>query len=798
MHDEPTNDQRMLAWLDAALDQSSDTREAWVRDQLASDRVMCERILTSLAASGSIHLRTGGGPEIFVDAELPTSIGAYRITARIGQGGMGAVYRGERMTGDFDHVAAIKLIRPGALSDALVERFQRERQTLAALSHPNIARLFDGGATPSGDPYIVMELVDGVPLGTWIARGDADAAARTAVFLAICDAVGFAHQNLIVHRDITLTNILVTQAGVPKLIDFGIARPPAAAAPADRSTAAPNAEALSLTPGFAAPERVAGESATTLSDIYSLGVVLDRLFPEPRAADVAAIIAKARAVAPEDRYPSADALAEDVKAWRDGFPVAARGDAKSYIARRFIARNRFAVAASVVVFALLVGALVTTLIANHRANLARADAERRFAQTRAIAKTMIFDAYDQVSRVPGSTRARETLAQAGLRYLDTLAADRDAPFTLRVETGQGYARLADVIGSGQTSQLGRLADGKKLLDRAERILTRAHAERPDDAVTRRALAALLADRAQVALYDDNDVARARTAATTARRLIAPDARADADSAALYIRALAAEADANIWDRKWAEAKPVHQAAEAFVTGLPPALRDAPAVRAARAGNLRLMGETLHKLDEKEPARLTLDRATEIYEAVLAQDPTDPRLLRQVVVANRYRAVVHRSNYRDAPAAASIARAADLTERLRRADPNDEASARMWLVVAELQAQILMDGQRVPETFALHDRILAEYRRLLPLSGDAAGIRRNFSSALRVIGADRYRGANYPGACTAWRESLALITWLSAHRDLTSSDKTRKDHVDGYIAKACDNGGPRKGLGDEFA
>ncbi|WP_188946476.1 serine/threonine-protein kinase, partial [Polymorphobacter multimanifer] len=315
-------DARALPLLDAALALPPDARDAFITDASGDDPALAARLRRLLAASDDSRLRTGSAAATVADAPMPDRIGRYRITRLIGVGGMGAVYRGERDTGDFDHVVAIKLIRPGALSDVFIERFARERQTLARLSHPHIARLFDGGETPAGEPYIVMEFVDGIRLDEWLDSGPTTGA-RTTLFLDVCSAVGFAHQNLIIHRDLTPANILVDRNDNARLIDFGIARPPLASPP-DR---VPGVVARSLTPGFAAPERIAGDPATTLSDVYSLGVLLALMLPDTTGrgdADLAAIIARARAVDPQARYASVDALSADVRAWQRGDVVAAR------------------------------------------------------------------------------------------------------------------------------------------------------------------------------------------------------------------------------------------------------------------------------------------------------------------------------------------------------------------------------------------------------------------------------------------------------------------------------------------
>ena len=577
-------DREVLALLEQALEVAFPDR--YVRDH-ASSPVVRDRALTLLSRDGGA-LPTGGAPRLGLSREVPDRIGAYRITGLVGEGGMGAVYRGERATGDFDHAVAIKLVRPGVLSEQLTDRLASERQTLAHLSHPNIARLFDGGSTANGEPYIVMELVDGLPLDGWLTRNPSEAE-RIRLFLAICDAVGFAHQNLVIHRDLTPSNVLVTADGSPKLIDFGIARPVVLENSEDRSNEPRPVENLTMTPGYGAPERKGGFPATTLSDIYSLGRLLDRLFPTPRSRDLASIFAMASADDPEERYPSADALSEDIERWRDGKPVAARRGGRWYSLSRFLARNRVAVGAATLAFTLLIFALISTIVANTRAERARVEAEQRFAQTRSLAKTLLFDVYDQVSRVPGSTSARFDVARAGLRYLDALAVDPRAPFAVRVEAGQGYARLADVIGSGAIGALGRLADSGKLLDRAEAILNAARSEHPAETTARQALASLLIERAHVALFNDNDVPRAAAASEKALALTRLDPSTDPEAARIRAAALSSQGEALSWDLHWQQALQFYDRAEAYIAGLAPSIKESKSLIRIRATNQRLIG-----------------------------------------------------------------------------------------------------------------------------------------------------------------------------------------------------------------
>jgi len=217
-------------------------------------------------------------------------IGAYSIVEEIGHGGMGEVYRATRADGQFEKQVAIKVVRGGFDTKSVLERFRHERQILASLDHSNIARLLDGGTTEEGIPYLVMELIEGIPIDVYCDANNLNVNERLKLFLQVCAAVQYAHQRLVIHRDIKPGNILVTKEGVPKLLDFGIAKILDPAASSETTLAAP------MTPEYASPEQIRGEPITTASDVYSLGVVLYQLLtsrsPYPRKTQAAHELAR--------------------------------------------------------------------------------------------------------------------------------------------------------------------------------------------------------------------------------------------------------------------------------------------------------------------------------------------------------------------------------------------------------------------------------------------------------------------------------------------------------------------------
>jgi eukaryotic-like serine/threonine-protein kinase len=792
---DPATERQALALFELMLDVPESERDAWINTQESAD--VQTRLRAMREADRYATLRTGGGPSSGQDDEEPLSqdrIGAYQIVERIGRGGMGSVYRAKRVAGDFQHEVAIKIIKPGLLSDALIARFGRERQTLASLTHPNIAQLYDGGETLSCSPYIVMELVDGLPLLQWVEANKPSREERHRLFRDICGAVSFAHASLIVHRDLTPSNVLVTRDGIIKLIDFGISKP--ADDVSDAVGEGTSIGSLSLTPGYAAPERSHSVEVTTAADIYSLGKVLEKLLPPAlKDDDLRAIIARATAPLKQDRYITVDALSDDVKAWHSGHPVSAINGGQSYVVGKFVKRHRLSVIVSISALVLLIGALGFALVAEQKAQVARAQAEQRFDQTRSIAKTLLFDAFAEVSKVQGSTKARELLARSGLTYIEALASDPSAPLDVRLEAARGYTQLARVMGGGQAGQLGRTEISNGLLDKADTILRAAYQSVPNNAAVRRDLADTLLEKSGNNLYNNNEYELARKQSIEAQKLLEPIARNDAKNASMYMTAIQTQADSYGWVDDYIQAEPIFIRAETFVSGLPPMLAEDSLVMDARSANLRLMAEAHHKLKHEELAEAALDRAVTINRALLKLNLDDPRIIRKLAISLWYRAVVLRTNKKDAAASASINEAVANVNTLRMRDPNDAGALRLFGTVGEVKAQILADQGDFVQSFAVGDEVLAAYRRLVEVSGNAPGELRSMATVLATRGGNFYNGSQYPNACGAWREALDVFLGLDARGKLSDTDrKNGVPELRTYLKRNCEDGPPRAGMG----
>jgi len=466
-------ERKAMALLSEALEQPSPERVAWVKARSGGDEALAARVLALLDADLSTALRTGGAGQDAGEEPMPERAGAYQITGLIGRGGMGAVYEGTRDSGDFDHRVAIKIIRPGVLSESLVARFERERQILADLDHPNIARLLDGGEMPDGSPFMVMEYVDGQPIVDWAEAGNLSVDDRVWLFNDVCAAVRHAHQNLIVHRDITPSNVLVTKTGAVKLIDFGIAKPQTNDEiwQDDSDASGKSLASLSFTPGFAAPERAKGAPANTLSDIYSLGKLLETLvITHQPGADIEAIIARASHYEPANRYASVDALIDDLTNLRTGYPVEAHKGGTGYRFGKYFQRRKLAVLLGSAAVLGLVGALGVTLFQYNRAETALTQANARFEQARGLSRNLIFDVYDSFDNVAGTLEPRKSLAELIRAYVDDLAQDPNAPDDVLYDIGVLKLRLSDLYGGIGMAHFGETDMSFDLLKESETAL----------------------------------------------------------------------------------------------------------------------------------------------------------------------------------------------------------------------------------------------------------------------------------------------------------------------------------------
>jgi len=367
---------------------------------------------------------------------------------------MGSVFVAERADGEVEQRVAIKILRGGADDPGMRDRFLQERQVLAALEHPGIARMVDAGQSSDGHPYFAMEFVEGTPIDVYAAT--LDLRGKLELFLQVCEAVSYAHRNLIIHRDLKPSNILVDGTGRAKLLDFGIA------SVVEEGQGQSQTGAGLLTPEYASPEQLQGGVETAATDIYSLGIVLRKLLAGSAPADLQFVIGKALRAEPEERYASADALAEDVRAFLECRPVRARSGSQSYRLRTFVRRRRLpVVAAGMVLMALFAG----LLMASRERNLA----VRRFAQVRQFTGQFI-DLDVGLRGLPGATQARARLVSDALEHLAGFRAAAWGDRDLAIEIAMAYLQLARIQGVPLDSHLGQFAEAEQSLGRAEEFV----------------------------------------------------------------------------------------------------------------------------------------------------------------------------------------------------------------------------------------------------------------------------------------------------------------------------------------
>jgi tetratricopeptide (TPR) repeat protein len=479
-----------------ALDAREELRSEFITNRCGDDSAMADEVRSLVEACEAEERMMAScrlePPARQTSRQGPRRVGPYEIDRLLGRGGMGAVYLAHRADGHFEQNVAIKLIDMPFATDLFHERFRQERQILAGLQHPYIARLLDGGVSADDELYLVMEYVDGVPIHRFCKERYSQKQ-RIELFLRVCEAVQFAHQNFVVHRDLKPDNILVARDGTPRLLDFGTAKllSPSLDKPDSQLT---RDGFLSFTPQYASPEQFEGNPITTASDTYSLGVLLYLLLTgalpyelkdltmgqmlktvcdvaprRPTAeiggkrlnADLEAILSKALRKEPGERYLTAERLADDLRAYLDGLPVAARRGSTRYRVGKFIRRHCWGLAFAAVLAATLIsgvaGVVWQARVANQERRVAegeRRKAEARSADLRQLSNSLLTELDTAIQQIPGSTGAQKLLVTSVLKHLDHLVADAKGDRQTQIDAANAYTQLAELQGSLYSQNLG--------------------------------------------------------------------------------------------------------------------------------------------------------------------------------------------------------------------------------------------------------------------------------------------------------------------------------------------------------
>lgn len=750
--------------LEETLNQPSDAREAYIASRTDCPPEVRERALELLLTDRDAvaGLQTGGaGASLYGNADVSPEIPGYRMIRKLGHGGMGAVWLAEREKGDFDHQVAIKVIRPGVLSESLIERFRRERQILAQLNHPHIARLYDGGQTEENQPYIVMEHVGGESLRHWLEHDAAPSLSeRLALFRQVADAVGFAHQNLVIHRDLTPGNILVDGNTQAKLIDFGIARPPRPErepAPVSRLTG------LSLTPGFAAPERARGESSNTLLDIFSLGRILDTMVGFAKVPELASIAARAAAEDPAERYPAVGDMVEDIDRFRDGRAIDSFSTSRRYRLGKFIRREKVLVGSLTAAFLAITLGLAATSWSYWNAEQAREKAEQRFGEVRDLANFMLYDLYDRLEPVVGNTRALSLIADRSSGYLDTLAREQNADPVLALETANGFKRLSDVLGNPETANLGRREDAGAALNRAVTMLEKLYRANPDDLAITRSLAKARLSQSIFIYIAQDDSKGAIAPAQRSERLFAQVAAA---------RTATPEDRALLLEARLQALKPLVwiEQGDRAVAGMEALVTDAAALAAIHPDNREVrktearivtqlasaMSWTYDLTDEIAEYRRSLpvaDRGVAMYRRLAATYPDDRNVQFGRLTAIFVRALIHLDLEDWARADADFAELEGLGDAMLARDPDNSDIARRLQTYRSQHAPILIQLGRDEEGIAMARRVLAERSAVLAREPDNPGNRREHASAQAFLGETLMLARRENEGCRAYFAAL---------------------------------------------
>jgi non-specific serine/threonine protein kinase/serine/threonine-protein kinase len=643
------------AVLAEVLEAPADERAALLDKLCGSDAEIRANVESLLAlearAEDVLNTELAPGAALRRPAPAPEQIGPYRVIREIGRGGMGVVYLGERADGEFRRQVAIKLITSGLRDADLERRFRRERQILAILEHPGIARMLDGGATPEGQPYFVMEYVEGIPLQVYCKERNAGVDERLRLFVAVCDAVEYAHQRLIVHRDLKPGNILVTADGSPKLLDFGLAKVTDTAEGDDVTRTG----AAMMTPAYASPEQVRGEPYHVSSDVYSLGVILYELLcgrrpydvksgsllemaqaicerePMPLATaadprqrrrlqgDLENIVAKALAKDVKQRYASVSELADDIRRHLSGLPVRARAATWRYRLGKWLRRHRVAVPLGAAAALLIVGFAAATWWEAR-------SAERRFQQVRRLAGSVMFELHDAISSLPGSMAARELLVRRAMEYLESLSREAGNRPDLQHEVAMGYARVAEVQGYLGEANLGQLPTATANFEKANAMLSDLVKRSPGDARIRadqNRVANMLAHSYASSAKFDKALALSQANIARAEDFLRTSPQ-DPRSVQAMIASLTVLADLRTDQQQYADAIPVRERIERLSERLVQLQPDVMEATRTLALAHKKLGALYGVTKRYEEARQQYDQATALDERRLAANRNDNR------------------------------------------------------------------------------------------------------------------------------------------------------------------------------
>jgi serine/threonine protein kinase/tetratricopeptide (TPR) repeat protein len=771
---QPQASQRARAIFEAALKRRQSERVVFIDGACGDNEPLRQEVIALLdsPATPATHAEDDAPTRIAPHSESTAwrpgqpmegrRIGPYQLLHSLGKGGMGSVYAASRADQEYKKVVAIKLVTSGLDSAEMLRRFRNERQVLAGLDHPHIARLLDGGSTDDGLPYLVMEFVEGLPIDRYCEAHHLSLIERLKLFQKVCSAVQYAHQNLVVHRDIKPGNILVGTNGEPKLLDFGIAK---------LMTAEFSVEEIELNRGesqpmtlrYASPEQVRGEPITTESDIYSLGVLLYELLagehpfqaaltsraaiekailtqaPEKPSVlvqrraehesdaklkhsakklarrltgDIDPILVMALAKQPRGRYPSAESFSLDITRYLNGFPVSPRRDEVRYRARKFIGRHAISVVAAALVAVALIVSSVVSYSAMQTARAARVKAQSRFDDVRKLAHFVLFD-FDNKIR-DGTTAARKLLVTEALDYLNRLAKDAAGDASLEREVMQGYLKVGDLQGQPNGENLGDSAGAKVSYSKALQAAEALSANNPKDTKAKEYVARVKMRLGDLSEYSDQDEALKsyRQAQAVLESLVSTDPAVKNNLVVLFERIGTVQLQLGDTGAALNSFQRDVQIAEELFAANPSDPRGPSRVAAA----YDKLGDTMAKAGAASAGLEKLNVARSIYEKLAASNPQSPARAK-VATEDMVIGEVRANNGKMEEAAESYGNALKTFESLAAEDPKNTQYKRDLYDTRIRLANVLYKVGKQQQARNLTEKALALLKPMVDAPGD---------------------------------------------------------------------------------
>ncbi|HXS94325.1 MAG TPA: protein kinase [Candidatus Limnocylindrales bacterium] len=671
--------------------------------------------------------------------------GPYLAESLVGAGGMGLVYGGVRADDEFQKRVAIKVVKRGMDTAAVLERFRDERQILASLDHPYIAKLLDGGTTEEGVPYFVMEFIEGKPIDEYCESRGLGVRERCELLRRVCAAVSFAHKNLVIHRDLKPNNVLVTSDGTPRLLDFGIAK--LLRSEPVESTATRIGGSMALTPDYASPEQVCGGAITMATDVYALGAVLYKVLtgvkPHGLTGHTRAEVEDAvchreplrpSLAAPENlrrvlsgdldniammalrkdagrRYQYVEQLSEDLRRYLSGLPVSAREDTVWYRAVKFLQRHRVGVAACSLTLAGLLAGGVAAAWEARQANQARKLAEARLEAIAELANTVLFDVHDRLERLPGATETRKQLVGSTLTYLDRLANTTGADPNILGALHDAYMRMGDVQGLPAHPNLGNLSGAEASYRKAAALLDRDIALHPGrtpllarKAEVHRNIGLIVKDTGRPAEAAQHfQISLDAAAAAIKRDAGNKAARTQAALTNLEMADLKRDApdEALVYARRGADI------AEQLAAQYP---QEADAVERV-SDTYSEIGQILHRANRLNEALESFKKAAAIRADLIARHPYDALLQRELMMAYGHISDVLGTPFgsnlgRHEEAFAYLEKAGAIATEMAKADPSNHLAASDLATVLMREGLVLEDAKDARRSLELLRRAAA--------------------------------------------------------------------------------------------